>query len=55
MENNKLLPLGGNFYRYFTANKYASKRANSQLVNIICENYASIRENVSGWYDKIFQ
>ena len=50
-----LLDKKGNFYGYFTANKYASKRANSQLVDIICENYASIREDVSGWYDKIFQ
>ena len=33
----------GNFYGYFTVNKYKSKRANFDLVNIICEYYESIR------------
>ena len=28
----------GNFYGYFTVNKYKSKRANFDLVNIICDN-----------------
>lgn len=28
----------GNFYGYFTVNKYKSKRANFDLVNIICES-----------------
>lgn len=36
----------GNFYGYFTVNKYKSKRANFDLVNIICEYYESIREDV---------
>lgn len=40
----------GNFYGYFTV----SKRANFDLVNIICEYYESIREDVDEWYDKIF-
>lgn len=44
----------GNFYGYFTVNKYKSKRANFDLVNIICEYYESIREDVDEWYDKIF-
>lgn len=44
----------GNFYGYFTVNKYKSKRANFDLVNIICEYYESIREDVNEWYDKIF-
>ncbi|WP_304257814.1 hypothetical protein [Phocaeicola plebeius] len=44
----------GNFYGYFTVNKYKSKRANFDLVNIICEYYELIREDVDEWYDKIF-
>lgn len=40
----------GNFYGYFTVNKYKSKRANFDLVNIICEYYESIREDVDEWY-----
>lgn len=44
----------GNFYGYFTVNKYKSKRSNFDLVNIICEYYESIREDVDEWYDKIF-
>lgn len=44
----------GNFYGYFTVNKYKSKRANFDLVNVICEYYESIREDVDEWYDKIF-
>ncbi len=44
----------GNFYGYFIVNKYKSKRANFDLVNIICEYYESIREDVDEWYDKIF-
>ena len=44
----------GNFYGYFTVNKFKSKRANFELVNIICEYYEEIREDVDEWYDKIF-
>lgn len=44
----------GKFYGYFTSNRYKSKRANYGLIDVICENYESIREDVSEWYDKIF-
>ena len=44
----------GKFYGYFTCNKYKSKRANYELIDIICENYEEIREDVGDWYDKIF-
>lgn len=50
-----LLDKQGKFYGYFTANKYASQRANNQVADIVCENYESIREDVSGWYDRIFR
>lgn len=45
----------GNFYGYFTSNKYKSQRANLKLIDIICENYEEISKDVSGWYDRIFQ
>lgn len=44
----------GKFYGYFTANKYKAKRANYELIDVICENYEEIREDVGDWYDKIF-
>lgn len=44
----------GKFYGYFTSNKYKTKRANYGIVDVICENYEKIREDVSAWYDKIF-
>jgi hypothetical protein len=44
----------GNFYGYFTLNKYRPKRANFDLVEILYENYDLIREDVSKWYDKLF-
>ena len=44
----------GNFYGYFTLNKYKPKRANLDLVNIICAYFEEIREDVDEWYDKIF-
>jgi hypothetical protein len=44
----------GNFYGYFTISSTKSKRANFDLVNIIYKHYEEIREDVSEWYDKIF-
>lgn len=44
----------GNFHGYFTCNRNNGQRANYELVNIICEYYKDIREDVSDWYDKIF-
>ena len=35
-------------------NKYKSNRANYELTDIICEYYEEIREDVGGWYDKLF-
>lgn len=44
----------GKSYGYFTANKNLAGRANYELIDIICEFYEDIRDDVSGWYDKIF-
>ena len=44
----------GKFYGYFTANKYKANRANYELIDIICEHYEEISEDVGGWYDKLF-
>jgi hypothetical protein len=44
----------GNFYGYFTMNKYYSKRADFDLVEILYEYHELIRDDVSKWYDKIF-
>ncbi|MBK9271896.1 MAG: hypothetical protein IPM48_09875 [Saprospiraceae bacterium] len=45
----------GNFYGYFTVNEYKAKRADFELALIIYKYYDSIRDDVSKWYDKIFQ
>jgi len=44
----------GNFYGYLTVNTMASKRANSNLANVIYKYYEKIRDDVSEWYDIIF-
>ena len=41
----------GKFYGYFTANKYMPKRANYDLIDVICENYEEIREEVATIYE----
>lgn len=44
----------GGFYGYFTVNKYKDKRADFSLAMTIYKYYDLIRDNVSKWYDKIF-
>ena len=50
-----LVDKNGKFYGYFTVNKYKSKRADFDLVNVIYEYYEDIREDVDEWYEKIFK
>ncbi len=45
----------GNFYGYLTANKYASNRADFDLALILYKYYDLIRDDVSKWYEKIFE
>lgn len=45
----------GNFYGYFTVNEYKDKRADFNLALILYKFYDLIREDVSKWYDKIFE
>lgn len=44
----------GNFKGYFTIDRNKVDRANSKVADVICDHYKEIREDVSGWYDKIF-
>lgn len=44
----------GNFYGYFTVNEFKSDRAEFKLALIIYKYYEHIRDDVSGWYDEIF-
>ena len=44
----------GNFYGYFTINEYKSQRADFSLALTMYEYYDLIRDDVSKWYDKIF-
>lgn len=45
----------GNSYGYFTVNEYKTNRANFGLALTIYKYYESIRDDVGGWYDKIFK
>ncbi len=45
----------GKFYGYFTCNKSLANRANSKIADAVCDHYEDIREDVSGWYDKLFR
>jgi hypothetical protein len=45
----------GNFYGYFTVNKYNSKQADFELALTIYSNYDLIMDDVSKWYEKIFE
>jgi len=44
----------GNFYGYLTVNKYKTNRAEFELALVICKYYDLIRDDLSTWYDKIF-
>ncbi|MDX9906548.1 MAG: hypothetical protein RBS55_08195 [Bacteroidales bacterium] len=44
----------GNFYGYFTVNKFKYNRADFELALTIYEYYDLIRDDVSKWYDKLF-
>ncbi len=50
-----LVDKDGHFYGYLTANEYHNKRANFNLANIVCKYFEYIREDVSDWYEKIFE
>jgi hypothetical protein len=45
----------GNFYGYFTVNEYNTNRADFGLALTIYKYYDLIRDDVSKWYDKIFE
>lgn len=45
----------GNFYGYFTADKYHSKRTTNKLALLIIENWEAISEDVGEAYEKIFE
>lgn len=45
----------GNFYGYFTCNPHAPKRVKKDLMDFICNNLESIREDRKEFYDKHFR
>ena len=49
-----LVDADGNFYGYFSADKYFSKRTKNQLALLIIENWEIISDDVSEAYEKIF-
>lgn len=45
----------GNFYGYFTVNEYKAQRAEFYSALFIYNYYDLIRDDVSKWFDKIFE
>ena len=45
----------GGFYGYLTVNKYNNKQADFNLALLLYKYYELIRDDVSKWYDKIFE
>ena len=45
----------GNFYGYFTADKYFTKRTTSKLALLIIDYWEEIFDNIDGYYEKIFK
>jgi len=45
----------GNFYGYFTADKYSLKRTRNQLALLIIENWELIVDDVGDAYEQIFE
>ena len=43
----------GNFYGYFTVNRYAEKRTNSKFALFITENWERITDNVGEFYKNL--
>jgi hypothetical protein len=56
MANNPpiIVDKSGNFYGYFTINQYQNKRASFDLVNVIYKHHDDIGNDVSKWYEFIF-
>lgn len=50
-----LVDADGNFYGYFTADKYFSKRTTNKLALLIIENWEVIAEDIGEAYGKIFE
>ncbi|GEP95776.1 hypothetical protein [Chitinophaga cymbidii] len=50
-----LVDKDGNFYGYFTTNKFFPKRTTSKLALLIVDFWEAIAEDVSGYYEKIFK
>ena len=45
----------GNFYGYFTANKYKDKRTDVELVIFIIDYWETIKDDISEYYEQIFK
>lgn len=50
-----LVDAEGNFYGYFTANKYYSKRTSNKLALLIIENWELIAKDIGEAFEKIFK
>ena len=47
-----VLDKNGNFYGYFTCNKYRSKRVSAEVMDFLCENVDRIRDDSGYFYEK---
>lgn len=50
-----LVDADGNFYGYFTANKYKDKRTDLELAIFIVDYWETIKDDISESYEQIFK
>lgn len=45
----------GNFFGFLTLNPYQADRSELELAVILCKHHEEIRNDVGGWYEKLFR
>lgn len=45
----------GNFFGFLTLNPYQSDRSELELAMILCKHHEEIKNDVGGWYEKLFR
>ncbi len=45
----------GNFFGFLTVNPYQSDRSELELASILCKHHEEIKNDVGGWYEKLFR
>ncbi|NIF06527.1 hypothetical protein F3J23_13845 [Chryseobacterium sp. Tr-659] len=49
-----ILDENGNFYGFLTLNPYKSERSELELAMILCKHHEEIKNDIGGWYERLF-